>query len=373
LWLVFNFYEPKNGIMKKTYTLIAFTLLSIGTFRANAQNSNGNGFDQLIKSSPADATKLFQNYAEPLFRGFGTGLNSGWNNTAKTKKFLHFDLRITFNVAQVPTSDQSFDVTKIGLSNHLQVDPTSTTSIAPTFGGSKSAPTPLMDIKNDNGVKVASFNMPSGVIQYVPAPDIQLTVGLFKNTDLTIRTMPTVNISSDIGSVGMVGFGIKHDIIQDFVGKAGKKLIPFDLAIAVNYNRITYAKTLSVQPDAGTTAAPGQSTDFSNQSIQAHFTGVNVQAIISKKLLFFTPFLAVAYQTASTNFNVLGNYPITSSNPAQPNMYVTVTNPVAINETRISGLRADVGFQLNLAVFRIYASYSTGQYQSINGGIGFGF
>src|ERR1700743_163916 len=141
--------------MKKLYFLITLVILLSAGFNADAQSSNssGNGFDQLIRSSPADATKLFQNYAEPLFKGFGTGLNSGWNNTAKTKKFLHFDLRVTANVAFVPTGDKTFDVTKIGLSNHITVDPASTTNIAPTFGGSKNGPTPLMDIKNDNGVK----------------------------------------------------------------------------------------------------------------------------------------------------------------------------------------------------------------------------
>jgi hypothetical protein len=356
--------------MKKLYPLITFAILILSVFGANAQsgnnNNSGNGFDQLIRSSPADATKLFQNYAEPLFKGFGIGLNSGWNNTAKTKKLLHFDLRITANAAEVPTSGQTFDVTKIGLSNHLQVDPTSTTSIAPTFGGSKSAPTPLMDIKDDNGKTIGTFNMPNGVIKYIPAPDIQLTIGLVHNTDITIRTIPTVNVGSNTGSIGMIGFGIKHDIIQDFAKGVPK---PFDLAIAINYNRINYSKTLNVQPDDGTTAAPGSQSDFSNQRISGYFSGTNVQAIISKKLLFFTPFLAIAYQSANTNVSVLGNYPVTSSTGE----YTTITDPVHINENSVSGFRTDIGFQLNLAVFRIFASYSPGSYQSVNGGIGLGF
>jgi hypothetical protein len=353
--------------MKRTTTLLITVIVMFVTLKANAQN---NGFDQLIKSSPGDATKLIQNFAEPLFKGFGIGLNSGWNNTAKTKKFLHFDLRISANVAQVPVSAQSFDVTQIGLSNHIQVDPASVTNIAPTFGGNTNTATPLMDIKDNNGNKIGSFNMPNGVISYIPAPDIQLTIGVFKNTDLTIRTTPTVNIGNNGGSIGMIGFGIKHDIIQDFAGKAGKKLIPFDLALAVNYNRINYSKTLDVQPDNGTQPVPGnQSSDFSNQQIKGHFSGINVQAIISKKLLFFTPFLSVGYQSASTDFSILGNYPISSSS----GYYATITDPVHINETSVNGLRADIGFQLNLAIFRIYASYSPGQYQSANAGIGFGF
>jgi hypothetical protein len=358
--------------MKKLYILTIVALLITGAFKANAQSSDDSGFDQLIKSSPGDATKLLQNFAEPLFKGFGVGLNSGWNNTAKTKKLLHFELRITANVAQTPMADRSFDVTKIGLSSHLTPDASSTTNIAPTFGGDKNAATPVLRINDDNGNKVSSFTMPKGVIQYIPAPDIQLTVGLVHNTDITIRTTPTINLGSDAGSVSMIGFGIKHDLIQDFAKKIPK---PFDLAIAVNYNRISYDKSLSVQPDAGSTPAPGQSAaDFSNQHIKATFSGVNVQGIISKKLLFFTPFAAVAYQSANTDFGVMGNFPLSSTVPGQTGRYVVVTDPVHIKETSISGMRADFGFQLNLAIFRLYASYGVGGgYNSANAGIGFGF
>src|ERR1700733_8495747 len=135
--------------MRTLYSLITSVILIAIVSVANAQNNNnknnGGGFDQLIKSSPGDATKLIQNYAEPMFKGFGIGLNSGWNNTAATKKFLHFDLRVTANVAMVPTSNQSFDVTKIGLSNNIRPDNPAVT-IAPTFSGNTSGTTPKMDV-----------------------------------------------------------------------------------------------------------------------------------------------------------------------------------------------------------------------------------
>lgn len=352
--------------MKKLYSLITLVILLTVAFKVSAQD---DGFSQLIKSNSADATKLLHSYAEPMFKGFGTGLNSGWNNTAQTKKLLHFELRITATAAQVPVSQQSFDVTKIGLSSHVTPnDPAQ--KIAPTFGGKSDVDGPVMRINDDNGNKVTTFTMPSGVFNYIPAPAIQLTVGLVHNTDLTIRTTPTIHISDDAGSVSMVGFGIKHDIIQDFAKGAPK---PFDLALAVNYNRINYTKTLDVKPDAGSTPAAGSSTDFSNQHIDAHFSGLNIQAIISKKLLFFTPFLSVGYQSANSNLGVIGNYPLNSTNPLAPNTYVTVSNPVNINETSISGFRADAGFQMAVIGIRIYASVSTGEYVSGNAGIGFGF
>src|SRR5476651_2590141 len=162
--------------MKKIYSLIITAIVLITVQKANAQtstNSGSDGFSQLIKSSPADATKLVDAFAEPLFKGFGTGLNSGWNNTAKTNKLLHFDLRITFAGAFVPSTDKSFDVTTLGLSKHLTVDAASPTKIAPPFAGDKSPALPILDINDDNGTKITSFTMPKATLNIIPAPKIQ--------------------------------------------------------------------------------------------------------------------------------------------------------------------------------------------------------
>jgi len=350
--------------MKKLYTVIMAAVLLVVVQHAKAQS----GFDQLIKSSPGDATKLMQAYAEPLFRGFGTGLNSGWNNTAKTKGLLHFDLRITASGAFVPSSDKTFDVTQIGLSSHLRPD-NAALKIAPTFGGDN-VDGPVMRLYDDNGnATTTTFTLPKGIISVVPAPSIQLTVGLIANTDLTIRTIPTISVGTDVGSIGMFGFGLKHN----FMAGGAASVVPFDLALAFNYNRISYTKTLSVTPGTAAPAPGTTAADFSTQHIDAAFKGINVQAIISKKLLFFTPFLAVGYQTASSDLSVMGNFPITSTVPGQGAFYTTISNPVSISETSVTGMRADLGFQLELGFFKIYASGSTGKYASVNGGIGFGF
>ncbi len=335
--------------------------------KAQAQN----GFDQLIKATPGDATKLINAYSEPLFKELGFGLNTGWNNTAKSKGLLHFDLRITATAPFAPLSDKSFDVTQIGLSNHVKPQSASNT-VSPTFIGNGSAG-PALNIYDDNGNKVSSFNMPGGQINVVPTPQIQLTVGVIKNTDVSIRAIPKTTVSSDVGTVSMFGFGLKHDIVQDF-GKAGK-LIPFDLAVAFGYSRLNYNKSLNVQPESGAQPINNQqSTDFSNQQIDGHLNSFMVEGILSKQILFFTPYVAVAYNSATTDIGLLGNYPITTNTTVAGPRYTSYANPVNINQKSVNGVRGEVGFQLSLAIIKIYASYGIAQqYNLINGGIGLSF
>jgi hypothetical protein len=353
----------KSFIMKKIYAILNIVVLLLLTATAFGQSSS---FSALIQTAPADATKLLNAYGEPLFKGIGTGLNSGWYNSAKADKLLHFDLRVSVSSSFVPNSDKTFDVTQIGLSNSVRPDNPSET-IAQTFGGSSNVSGPVLDVYDNNGQKVGSFTMPSGKLSFVPAPQVQLTIGLVKNTDITVRAIPTVSIQSE-GSVSSIGVGIRHDLIQDFAGKTVSKIVPFDLAIAAGYSRLNMNIPLSVQPQDGAEPAnSSQSTDFSNQHIAAAFNNLMVQLILSKKIAFFTPFGAVGYNNTRTTFNAVGNYPVTtgSSDP--------FGNGSLNGGTTYTTFRADLGFQLTPGFFRIYVSGSLAAYKSINGGIGFGF
>lgn len=356
--------------MKRIKPLLLLIAILTTAWRCSAQSV----FSGLIKAGPDDASKLLNAYAAPLFKGFGTGMNSNWTNTAKAKKLLHFDIRVSGTAALVPSSDKSFDVTKIGLSDHIgPADPAQI--VTPTFSGDKNGTPPTLNVYDDTHQKVSEFQMPTGKLSIIPSPQIQLTIGLPKNTDVTLRGIPKVNFGDNVGSVSMIGIGIKHDIIQDFADKKADILIPFDLAIALGYSRLSMSVPLNVQPDNGAQPENAQqSTDFSNQHFDGHFNSFIAQAIVSKKLLFFTPFLALGYSSASANVAAAGNYPVTTGQTllAQPT-YTTFPNPINIKQTTVNGARADIGFQLDLAFFRFYASYSAAKYQSFSGGFGFGF
>lgn len=350
--------------MKKSLIITITTLCALN-FGAKAQD----GISELLKTAPGDATKLLNAYANPLFKGFGTGLNNGWTNTAKTKGLLRFDVRISGSGVFVPTADKSFDVTKIGLSNNTRLK-AGTPAVTPTIGGAKGAATSTLELYTDGGLKLEEFKLPERVTPIIPAPQVQVTVGLIKHTDVTVRFIPKTKISNNVGQVGMVGFGLKHNIMEDIFGGVGGKLVPFDLALAAGYTRFNYELPLTVRP-SGTRVPDAQSagkTDFSTQRLEGHFSGFNIQALFSKKLSVFTPFAAVGFNTAKTNVGLYGNFPVSSGLAT----YTVYTDPIKINQNSVSDVKVDAGFQLDLAFFRFYASGSLAKYKSVTAGIGFG-
>lgn len=352
----------KKSALNSVYFLIAF-LCAFST-KSLAQE----GVSQLIKSGPADATKLAQAYIAPALKGLGFGLNSGWYNSAQTKNLGRFDIRIVGSGAIVPTSDQSFDIRTVGLSNSTRLRNPNNYETPTAFG--KNQQGPELVLYDDQNREVGSFNMPNGLgVHFVPSPQIQLTVGLIKKTDLSIRYSPKIDLSNS-GNVQVLGFGVKHEITKLIFGKAAK-IIPVDIALAFGWNQIKYNYAF----------APADQVDDSNsdrdlhQRIEGSFSGYSFDAILSKKLALFTPFVSVAYNSAQSDIGLLGDYIVNtgydSSFPPQKT-YTTFTDPVKIKQNDIAGLRANVGFQLHLAIFRIYAAYGIGQYSAVTGGIGLG-
>jgi len=355
----------------KKLLFLSLTIITFNSIQVKAQ-----GIGELIKTGPADATKLLNAYADPLFKGLGTGLNGGWTNTAKTKGLLHFDVRFGVTGVFVPSNDKSFDVTQIGLNANVVMPADASKTIAPTFGGSRNTNGPTMNIYDEQGNNVGNFVLPSGQMSVIPVPQLQATVGIIGNTDVTLRAIPKFKISNDIGSVSMIGFGIKHNIMQDLVGNMASKVVPFDLAVAAGYTRLNYELNLNVQPSNNAQPKDGQqSTNFSEQKLDGHFGGFNLQLVASKNLVFFTPFIAVGYQTAKTNIDLLGNYPINTgiNNIVQRQpTYTTFSNPISVNKNSISSFRTDLGFQLQAGFFKFYASGSLAEYKSVTAGIGLG-
>lgn len=359
--------------MKKLNSLKSLlTLTIIGfSFHSFAQE----GVSALIKSGPADAAKLANAYLNPFFKGLGFGMNSGWYNSAKAKNLGKFDIRIQGTAAFVPASDQTFNFNALGLSNKTRLrNPNS--NLSPTAFGTDS-PGPEVVLYDDNNREVSSFNLPNGSgIKFVPSPQIQVTVGLIKNTDVSLRYSPKLELGG-FGSLQVIGFGIKHEITKLLLPGKTEKVIPVDIAVAFGYNQTTYDYKVA-QADQVNDDPSKRNTDL-NQRIEGKFSGYTFDAIISKKLLFFTPFVSVGYNTAKTELGLLGQYIVKTAAPTlanplpnSPDKFTTFTDPVKFDQKDISGIRSSVGFSLHLTIFRLYGAYSIGEYSAFTCGIGIG-
>lgn len=350
--------------MRKNFKAIIFTggltRLSFVSFQTQAQNVS-----ELIHSGPADATKLAEAYFAPAFKGFGFGMNSAWYNSAKSKNLGKFDLRIQATGAMVPSSDQSFRISDINLSSKTQ--PANPNATTPTFFGDDTDGA-VINFYDDNGNAIGDYTMPKGLgFHTVPSPQIQLTVGVIKNTDVSLRYTPKFS-GDDFGSVQVIGFGVKHEITKLIMPGKTEKIIPIDIALAFGYNQLNYDYKVKVE-DQLNDQNPG--TDL-NQRVEAKLSGYTIDAIISKKLSVFTPFASIGYNSANSKLNILGTYNFQSGQSLSGPTYTNFTDPVKIDRKDISGLRGNIGFALHLAFFRLYGSYSIGEYQAVSGGIGFG-
>ena len=237
-------------------------------------------------------------------RGIFPGLNSSWNNTAKTHDVLGFDVSLitiySFNNAQIPVN------------NSLQ----GRGSIFGTF---------------------------------------QLGLGLPKNTDLIIRFCPSFNnnfyggrgLTNGEEKIAIYGIGIKHDLLQ-WIPIAEKA--PIDLSVMVGYSQAKYILNI---PQI-TSSISGQITYPETQD-EHLYRATTINLLLSKKIAFFTPLIGVGLdfnskksstQHYNSYFNTNGDY---------------VFNNELINHNYSmagSNVHANFGARFNLVFMTINTNYA---------------
>ena len=184
---------------------------------------------QILTQDMNEANKLIEAYFSPLAESYGTGLNSGWYNTAKPHKLFGFDLTFNLNTVIIPNSAENFEIG----SNFNNIFTSSEQEAATIFGSSSS--TNITYSPSISGGSSVDFEMPGGLkTPALPVPIIQAGIGLIK-TSLDFRYMPMLNIGDDI-NVNLYGFGLKHDLLQwiPAIGNA----IPMSLSIQAGYSAL---------------------------------------------------------------------------------------------------------------------------------------
>ena len=292
------------------------------------------GFSSFGQTATEDGKNLIEAYIGPLGISLGSALNNGWYNTAKPHSLGGFDVTITANIVIVPTNEKTFNISNSNNGGAFSGGETPT-----ILGGGDVAQVSYLG---------SSTPMPKGFnIPIIPLPILQAGVGLIKGTELDFRYMPELKIGS-AGKVGLFGIGLKHDILQ-WVPIVDK--IPIDLSIQAGYTKLSSEIEL-IDPSA--TISPQANLDVS---------ATTVNLILSKKLLMFTPYLGLGYNSTKTTFNVEGNYNIAG-------LAIDVSDLTNIDFESKNNFRANIGFRFNITLITIQADYTFSEYPTATLGVG---
>ena len=347
--------------MKKLLLFFAVWVMLM-PLRVNAQSDLAN----LFKAGVNDLQTLTQGYIKPIGYGIADGLGTNWYNTAATHKPWGFDITVGATGLLVPSTDKNFSLA--GLTS-LQVVNGQTT--APTFGGKGDGVE--LKMTAPNGQTIVDFRTPSGVTPVIPGVNAQLTLGLPKGNDLSFRFVPT--IQTDKYEVGLWGIGLKHNFKQWI---PGLKLLPFDAAVMVGYTHVhfNYLFDNPIMPndlvnDPNMINEPSDLSVFMHQGMRVSANSLMANIIVSKKLLFFTPYVGFGVTSSQFDFNFTGSYPVLG-NLSSNNKYDVnaLTNPIPLHYSSFNpGLT--VGFRLKfLWIFALHAQYTMQQYAAASVGLG---
>lgn len=349
----------KKSMSRKAVKKIGLTLCALSIFTSTFAQFEDLNF---LRTAPLDAEKYMQAYMQPWLNAFGAGLNGGWYNTAKPHKLLGFDLTTSFNVGIVPTSAGEFDISKIGLTT-LQG-----TGKAPSISGPDEGARPNLTY-NLGGQSITVPTPPGTNWRYIPVPTLQLGLGLPLGTEIKGRFIPEINIQD--GNISLWGLGLMHNITQYF---PGDKLLPFDVSVFGGFTKLKGGIPLNVEPGTPQDYAP--SVSFDNQMLNMEVTGLNISAIASLNLPVITFYGGLGYSKTKTAMTLAGNFPTPvwdgSQNRIEYNNSGVKTSAQfpAMEIKNYSGLRANIGLRIKLAIITIHADYTRAQYNVLSAGLG---
>ena len=292
-----------------------------------------------------DAKDLIEAYIAPFGNSVGAGLNNGWYNTAKPHKLGGFDVTVTANLVLINNNVKNFAVKDIVSGNMLNSDGNSSTILGGNDGAEFLIPEGTTD----------TITLPNGLdIPIIPLPMLQAGIGLIKGTEVNLRYIPDIEIGDNKGKIGVIGFGIKHDLLQ-WLPVVDK--IPIDLSIQAGYTKITSIIPLQDPNNIVTDAAAKLDID-----------ATTINLVLSKKLLMFTPYVGVGYSSSKTSFEVDSKYNIMDQFGST--QYIPVDALTEFEFETKNNLRANIGFRFNITILALQANYTFSEYPTATLGLG---
>lgn len=324
---------------------------------------------EILRAGAEDATLIMTEYMKPALQGFSTGLNSGWVSTARPHRLLGFSVTVRASAAVVPTNMKTFNLNDLNLQKTY---PTGSPIASTFFGPTNGTGVELRETVSGVEYRFADFEIPGGInFDYVPSAMAQLSVGLIKNTNVSLRYMPQVEAPEVGVNVGLFGIGIQHDLLQWIPGGS---LIPIDVSFSAGYTQLSAAAPVEVRPSDMSRQGAQPSSQWDDQEITFTASGYNYNILIGKTLPFISLYGGFGMESSKTELKAVGNYPVESPDPQMGNpnntRYDAIKDPLDISVDGPNGFRTIVGARLRFLIVTVNAEYIIADMPVYNVGVG---
>lgn len=334
-----------------------------------AKQSTSQELETILLASD-DASLLTKNYINPAVKGLMYSMNGGWYTTAKTHKKFGFDLTINFNASFVPSKAELFDFIPSDYS--FLTLPNGETRIPTIMSDIDKETTVNVSIPNgDNTFNVASFDMPGGItedlpLNAVPAPVVQLGLGLPFKTDIKLRYVPNREFDDNV-EAGLIGVGLQHDLMQ-YLGLLEK--LPLNISILAAFTTMEVGYNINDED-------PFDNVSVTNGEAEFKINTWTVQALGSLDFKIVTLYGGVGYNNGNSTIKMKGDYTLTydvedSNGNVVGSFSESVSNPINL-DFDANGFRTTLGARLNIGFFKIFADYTIQEYNTATAGIAFSF
>ena len=314
------------------------SLLTVILFLINNSIFSQVSIDQ---SDIDDGKSIIEAYLSPFGNSLGASLNNGWYNTAKPHKLGGFDITFTINTVIIPNTAREFKLSDFVSSTS---NFSSNEEMLPTifFGETSTSSGEISNKINYNG---SMIELPYGYSwKIIPLPMFQAGVGLIKGTEIDLRYIPEQSLLSKI-NIGLFGLGIKHDLLQ-WIPLA--QTLPFSMSFQAGYTNL---KSILELPY-------GLPIDLNTQA-----TTFNL--LVSKKLLMFTGYAGIGYNSSRTTITLpAGNY------ANQENTIFDIEQITQLSFESKNSLRANIGLRFQITILALQANYTFSDYPAVTIGAG---
>ena len=316
-----------------------------------------SGLESILYAVDSDSKKIFERYLNPLMKGAIYSTNSGWYNTAKVHKKLGVDLSLRINTSFVPSADRTFSIIDL---DYITTDANN----LPTIAGDNRQENLFITIPNNGLYPEISTTVkaPKGIksklpLGSIPAPVLQLGVGIPLDTEIILRYSPEYHRNGV--DMSFKGLGVKHNLLQYF-GPIDK--FPLNVSAFASYSNMDIDYDIQ---SFGSGQGEGQVAQF-------NLNNYNLLLLASVDLLIFNVYSSFGYSGGNSSFKLLGEYNLEYNSDSGLPITKSLTDPIDMS-FNASGYKTTIGAKFKFLVFSAFADFTFQEYNTLSAGISINF